>query len=230
MIARLLAILLTGLFLFFSPGLALAQQQITIEFAAAWQNIPVKKQSAITDTFSGQVYRFAKIKQYISGIAFLRSGIPVGKDTGYYLIDFLDEKSCRLQLEYKSLDFDEIQFLTGIDSLMQTRGVQGGALDPVNGMYWTWQSGYIHTKIEAGIEQNGKVKPLEFHLGGYRHPYNTVQRAAVKCAASRHVSLVFNLSPIVKYGEEKQCFRVMSPCKQAAEFSNVWSESVSSIP
>ncbi len=226
MIARLLAILLTGLFLVFSPGLALAQQQITIEFAATWQNIPVKKQSAITDTFSGQLYRFAKIKQYISGITFLRSGIPVGKDTGYYLIDFLDEKSCRLQLECGSLDFDEIQFLTGIDSLMQARGVQGGALDPVNGMYWTWQSGYIHTKIEAVMEKDNRKKQVELHLGGYRFPNNTIRSVKVKSPNLYQIQVVFNLQPVLHSCEEKKWEKVMSPGKKAVLLSEIWAGSV----
>ena len=38
--------------------------------------------------------------------------------------------------------YNGIQFLMGMDSADQNRGAQTGALDPVKGMFWTWNSGY----------------------------------------------------------------------------------------
>ena len=39
----------------------------------------------------------------------------------------------------------------GVDSVLNYNGVHEGALDPINGMYWTWQTGYIHCKLEGKI-------------------------------------------------------------------------------
>ncbi len=69
----------------------------------------------------------------------------------------------------------EIRFKMGVDSSTQVRGALGRHLDPSQGMYWSWQSGYIHAKIE-GSSGSGITPDNEFvyHLGGYRQPYNSI--------------------------------------------------------
>jgi hypothetical protein len=49
--------------------------------------------------------------------------------------------------ENKSIS--KITFSAGIDSLTSTAGIQKGVIDPINGMYWAWQSGYVNFKIEG---------------------------------------------------------------------------------
>jgi hypothetical protein len=61
----------------------------------------------------------------------------------------------------------------GVDSIDNCSGAQSGALDPINGMFWAWNTGYIYLKME-GISpfshSNGNM--LEYHIGGYRKPNN----------------------------------------------------------
>lgn len=53
----------------------------------------------------------------------------------------------------------------------------GGDLDPVHGMYWTWQSGYIHMNLEARTSVlPGEAHRIQCHLGGYAAPFNTIQQ------------------------------------------------------
>ena len=170
--------------------------------------------------------KFKKIKQYISGITLLKSGKPLWRDTSFHLIDFLDEKSCQLQLKHDVADFDEIRFLTGIDSAIQIRGVQSGALDPLNGMYWTWQSGYIHTKIEAALEKDNHKKQVELHLGGYRFPNNTIRSSKVKSPNHAQARVVFDLQPVLQFCEERQLEKVMSPGIYAVILAEIWAGSV----
>ena len=66
-----------------------------------------------------------------------------------------------------------LQFGIGIDSTTNSKGAMAGDLDPVNGMYWTWQSGYINVKIEGTKQQKGKSEEFQFHLGGFTAPFNT---------------------------------------------------------
>ena len=70
---------------------------------------------------------------------------------------------------------DEISFVIGVDSTLQMNGAQSGVLDPIHGMYWTWQSGYIHWKIEATQANGSTSSPLTWHVGGYRAPFNTLR-------------------------------------------------------
>ncbi len=211
--------------LFFAALKTEAQSVTNLNFSARWGSVPVMKDSLIKDS-SGRDYRFTKIKQYISGITLLKSGVPQWRDSTYYLIDFLDEKSCHLKLKHNLADFDEIIFFSGIDSAMQTKGAQAGALDPVNGMYWTWQSGYIHTKIEAVMEKDNRKKQVELHLGGYRFPNNTIQAVKVKSPNMSQIEVVFNLQPVLHSCEEKKCEKVMSPGKNAVLLSEIWAGSV----
>jgi hypothetical protein len=68
-----------------------------------------------------------------------------------------------------------IQFLLGIDSADQVRGAQTGVLDPVKGMFWTWNSGYQSFKIEGYSPLSTQpAHSFAFHIGGYRSPYSTV--------------------------------------------------------
>ncbi len=53
-------------------------------------------------------------------------------------------------------------------------GAQTGALDPANGMFWSWSTGYIMTKFE-GTTAGGT--DLEFHIGGFKG-VNSVLRTA----------------------------------------------------
>lgn len=200
----------------------MAQHALRLDFTATWVNDSVSKNINFLDSSTGANYRFTKIKQYISAITLRKSGVDIWRDHQYHLIDFFGDKNSFVILNHPADDFDEICFSTGVDSLMQCMGVQSGALDPVNGMYWTWQSGYIHTKIEAEIEKNGKISPLELHLGGYRYPNSTIQRVSVKYAGQQHMQILFNLKPIVQLCGEKEWNRVMSPGNNALILSKAW--------
>jgi len=67
--------------------------------------------------------------------------------------------------------YDSIQFLLGVDSAMNTSGAQTGALDPMNDMFWTWNSGYVMLKLEGTSPQSSIVNnKVEYHIGGFSGP------------------------------------------------------------
>ena len=59
-------------------------------------------------------------------------------------------------------------FMLGVDSATSVAGVMAGDLDPMHGMYWTWQSGYIFMKLEGrctrSAERGGR---FYWHVGGF---------------------------------------------------------------
>ena len=60
-------------------------------------------------------------------------------------------------------------------------GAIGGTLDPINGMYWAWNSGYVNFKIEGtSTLSNARKNAFKFHLGGYQHPYNSYRAVLIK--------------------------------------------------
>lgn len=121
--------------------------------------------------------RFETIAFYVSNLAFLKNGNPVFiEKNSYHLINFGDTAAQQINLPHLSGSPDEISFDIGMDSLTNTSGAMGGDLDPTKGMYWTWQSGYIHIKIEGQSPLCPTRKNrFQFHLGGYKHPFPTLQ-------------------------------------------------------
>ena len=55
--------------------------------------------------------------------------------------------------------------------------MQTGALDPVNGMFWTWNSGYVFAKLE-GVSSVAKVPGNLFsqHIGGFKTGENAARQ------------------------------------------------------
>ena len=80
-------------------------------------------------------------------------------DITYQLYDLSDQSS--FDLPYIS------SLVLGVDSASQVLSSFEGVFDPLQGMYWTWQNGYIAVKME------GKYKGDDFvyHLGGFREPF-----------------------------------------------------------
>ena len=58
---------------------------------------------------------------------------------------------------------------------MNTSGAQTGALDPMNDMFWTWNSGYVMQKLEGTSPQSSVVNnKMEYHIGGFSGAYSVL--------------------------------------------------------
>jgi hypothetical protein len=69
----------------------------------------------------------------------------------------------------------------GVDSIRNVSGIQTGALDPLHGMFWTWNSGYIMAKLEGVSESaNTAGHSFTFHVGGFRTGMNTTRMIDLK--------------------------------------------------
>ena len=116
----------------------------------------------------------------ISALKFYISSIQIDYDdktdfkqpNSYHLVDIENETSSLISITKKNnKTISRIKFAIGVDSLMSVSGALAGDLDPTNGMYWAWQSGYINFKIE-GNSSSCKTRKNQFffHVGGYKKP------------------------------------------------------------
>ena len=80
-------------------------------------------------------------------------------DVTYDLHDLLVQSS--FDLPYAS------SLVFGVDSVTQVLSSYEGVFDPLEGMYWTWQNGYIAVKMEG----NYMGEEFVYHLGGFREPF-----------------------------------------------------------
>ena len=46
-------------------------------------------------------------------------------------------------------EYTKVNYTIGVDAARNTEGAQDGALDLVNGMFWSWNTGYIFMKMEG---------------------------------------------------------------------------------
>lgn len=119
-----------------------------------------------TNSF-GESYIITKFKYYVSHVSISGAGLTA-KNDGYYLVDEGNASSLSFNLEAPESTYSTISFLLGVDSTRNVSGAQTGALDPLNDMFWTWNSGYIMAKMEGTSPQSTVVnKKVEYHIGGF---------------------------------------------------------------
>jgi hypothetical protein len=115
---------------------------------------------------------------------------------------------------------NSFEFNLGIDSIINTSGALGGQLDPSNGMYWTWQSGYINFKIEGSSPiSTARNHEFQFHAGGYAYPNNALNSIKFELQPNKAFQLEIDLAFFFKLISLKNLNHVMSPGLNAVKIS-----------
>lgn len=152
---------------------ASAQQKIRLQFRNKVGDDLLQLGATYKNPF-GEILVINKFRYYVSNIRLIDvngQSISVSKDD--YLIDEADSASKVIILKTFVTQISAIEFLLGVDSIRNISGVQIGALDPMHGMFWTWNSGYIMAKLE-GVSPSAKVPGNLFshHIGGFKSGEN----------------------------------------------------------
>ncbi len=169
----------------------------------------------INDSVSIQSLRF-----YLSDINLIKNGRKIYQVKNQpNLIDI--SKKLQVKLFTKSeIEFDSIQFDIGVDSLSQVSGAMGGDLDPMKGMYWSWQSGYINFKLEGKSNIcNTRNHVFQFHIGGYISPYNSIQHIILPIQNKTNINIKLNIKKLLSQIDLKNVNQVMSPSEKSVEIS-----------
>lgn len=122
-------------------------------------------------------FSITTVKFYISNIKITyKDGSCFFDKNGYYLISLENEKNeFKLSEKVKS-DIDSISFMIGVDEEKAISGEMEGDLDPMNGMFWSWQSGFSSFKLEGNSPScKSRKNEFIFHIGGYKEPYNSLR-------------------------------------------------------
>lgn len=197
-------------------------KEIRVVFRPVYFNepfIPVKKYSA--DSRGGSI-RMNTLRFYISNVRLQQKKVTVWQEgNSHHLIDFNNTKSFNVLLnDVPDVLYDEIVFDLGIDSITNVSGAMGGDLDPTNGMYWTWQSGYVNMKIMGAYSDDVlQNKDFQFHIGGYQFPYNSLQTVSIDVSPARVINIDADFSKLLhelNYNEVKE---IMQPCDEATKFA-----------
>jgi hypothetical protein len=118
-----------------------------------------------------------KFKYYVSNFSVTDDkGHTTILPVQYFLVDEADSLSKNISFSIPDIPISSIRFLLGVDSIHNVSGVQTGALDPLNGMFWTWNSGYIMAKLEGSADEVASAgHRFTFHIGGFKAGMNATR-------------------------------------------------------
>ncbi|MCD6067096.1 MAG: hypothetical protein K0S33_1922 [Bacteroidetes bacterium] len=219
--------LLSGLFVLSGFTFSGPEKDISIHVKPVFgkQDLLLDKKTYITanhDTIS-----VSKLRFYISGIKILfRDNSVYTENNSYHLIDAEEEQSLRIKLtQVPQKEIAGLHFNIGVDSLASVSGALDGDLDPVKGMYWAWNSGYINAKLEGkdltkGIEEN----EFEFHIGGYLPPYQSIRQVHLTTTKEEitpaEIIVIADVEAWFSYISLKKTNRIVIPGAEAVKMAD----------
>ncbi|MCI4670748.1 MAG: hypothetical protein MRZ79_21615 [Bacteroidia bacterium] len=159
---------------------------------------------------------------YISNLRLFKNGEPVFiLNKTHHLIQLSNSKSLTICLDVGEVEFNEFSFLLGVDSSTQVSGVFGGDLDPMNGMYWGWQGGYINFKIEgnSSLCKSRKAR-FSYHIGGYQAPFSSLRHISLPVKDKSELLIGIDLSKLIDPGLLSNKPHLMSLGDEMVEFAN----------
>jgi hypothetical protein len=128
----------------------------------------------------GENYVVKKFKYYISSVKINNIDKVAEEKESYHLIDEASEASKTFTYNAAPDSYNTITFTIGVDSFRNVSGAQTGALDPLNDMFWTWNSGYIMAKLEATSPSSTQVNnKVEYHIGGFAGVNNVLKKVTL---------------------------------------------------
>lgn len=211
-------------FLFFLCSIAfqvLGQKaEVEVIFHLKFNNEEVVLNKNYSST-NGDLVVFENIQFYVSDLAFFKGKKKVGglKEKAI-LFDVSEANSNKIILKTKA--YDRLTFNLGLDSSINVSGALGGDLDPTKGMYWTWQSGYIHFKMEGKIVRNdGTWKEFVYHLGGYQQPHAAIAYLEFEVEKCQEIEVAIALESIFNGSIDFKENQIMHPSLEAAEMMKI---------
>lgn len=167
---------------------------LKISFRNTVKGIPIVLGTGNYTNGFGEQYVLTKFKYYISNVSVSNIDAVSSETNSYHLIDEAKPASLSFSFPVKIDSYVSLKLLLGVDSLRNVSGAQTGALDPLNDMFWTWNSGYIMAKLEGNSPQSTVVNnKVEYHIGGFSGSNN----------ALKNLTLTFPVGKILDIREGK---------------------------
>jgi hypothetical protein len=130
----------------------------------------------------GQTFTITNFKYYLCQLQLQQDNGKNYFSNDYFLINEDEDASKNIMLNtIPNGNYTSISFTIGVDSLHNCSGAQSGALDPINTMFWAWNSGYIFLKLEGKSSfSTAPAHIVEYHIGGYTAPSNCIRTITLK--------------------------------------------------
>ncbi|HEX4886641.1 MAG TPA: MbnP family protein [Luteibaculaceae bacterium] len=145
--------------------------------------------NASNESITPTVFRY-----YVSNVALTTTTGEIWNQTeSYYLVDHANGKQALVITGVPEGAYRSISFSIGVDSLRNVSGAQEGALDPIKGMFWSWNTGYIFSKFEGTSPQSTEANQrFSYHVGGFKSPNNALRRVTLSFPHEEHGGVEVN--------------------------------------
>ncbi|GIV26516.1 MAG: hypothetical protein KatS3mg027_0330 [Bacteroidia bacterium] len=122
-------------------------------------------------TSNGDSIKISTFKYYISNIQLTKTDNSIYIVPESYILVNHNAMGSLASFTLNNIpvgQYKGIKMLIGVDSARNVSGAQTGSLDPANGMFWSWTTGYIMLKLEGTSPQSGSTtKDFFYHIGGF---------------------------------------------------------------
>ena len=144
------------------PATLLAQHtKLTV--VPTWTQGRLVLDSAYADL--GDTVQVTTVRLYVGELrAATAGGDTLAASSPYLLVDARDTAGTYVTFR-TAAPLASVAGVIGVNSALNFAGPQAGALDVANGMYWTWQSGYIGLKLEG--MSTACPEGFTYHVGGF---------------------------------------------------------------
>lgn len=159
-----------------------ASQQLTLQLKAVANNQPLQWNTDYINPYN-ETYSVRQFRFYLQHISLVRpdGSIEEGlQSDSCFLVNFADTPSTIIKLRFIPGTYTGIRLTIGVDSALNNSGAQTGSLDPLNGMFWTWNTGYIMAKLEGHSPQATTPNQVfEYHIGGFEGSDKVMQQVTI---------------------------------------------------
>ena len=176
-------------------------------------------------TKTNDTVTITKMKFYLSNIVLeLEDGSEYKESNSVHLVDAETLSSLEFVLKnVPDLKIKKIRFAVGIDSKNSISEKFDGDLDPVLGMYWAWNTGYVNMKLEGKSSSCTNVKKeFQFHIGGYLPKQNALQEIELKIDGKQIINIEVELSKWLDTLSIKEANSVMTPGIKAMAMARIY--------
>jgi hypothetical protein len=148
---------------------------------------------------AGNPYQVNLLKYYVTNVILVKADNTEVKINNYDLIDASEPSTCMVNAPaIPNGTYTKIKFNIGIPVDRNHNGAQDGDLDPVMGMIWDWNTGYVFFKHEGKYKNtSGVEKNMAFHFATDRALTSIevpITSDLVVNGADRKLKLKFNLN------------------------------------
>lgn len=155
---------------------------LKIGFEAVVGDRPLVFGSEIYKNANGDSFTLSRYRYYISNVKLTAANNETYTEPeSYHLIDHKADTSSFFVLKgVPDGSYNKITFLIGVDSLRNVSGAQNGALDPIHGMFWDWNTGYIMAMMEGKVLDGTALgKVLGLHIAGFNQSSSVLKQVTL---------------------------------------------------